>query len=42
MIFATRYVSQGVWWKVGLIASFVNLAVWTLVGLPWWKFINLW
>ncbi|MBI4475041.1 MAG: DASS family sodium-coupled anion symporter [Acidobacteria bacterium] len=42
MIFATHYVSQGLWWKVGLFASFVNLAIWTLVGLTWWKILGLW
>lgn len=42
MIFAAGYVSHGTWWRVGLLVSFVNLAVWTSVGLVWWKLIGLW
>lgn len=42
MIFATGYVSQGLWWKVGFLISVVNLVIWTSVGLLWWKIIGLW
>ena len=42
IVFAAGYVSTGLWWKVGLLISFVNLAIWTSVGLLWWKIIGLW
>jgi DASS family divalent anion:Na+ symporter len=42
IVFGAGYVSHGLWWRVGLLASAVNLAVWTGVGLLWWKFIGLW
>lgn len=42
ILFAAGYVSHGEWWRVGLLVSFVNLGVWTGVGLVWWKVIGLW
>ncbi|MBI4471200.1 MAG: DASS family sodium-coupled anion symporter [Acidobacteria bacterium] len=42
ILFAAGYVAHGTWWKVGLFVSFVNLAIWTAVGLVWWKIIGLW
>jgi DASS family divalent anion:Na+ symporter len=42
IVFAADFVSHGEWWKVGLLISFVNLAVWAGVGLVWWKIIGLW
>jgi DASS family divalent anion:Na+ symporter len=42
IIFAAGYVSVGRWWRVGLLISFVNLAIWTVVGFVWWKIIGLW
>jgi len=42
ILFAAGYVSHGTWWKIGLFVSFVNLAVWTSLGLIWWKVIGLW
>jgi DASS family divalent anion:Na+ symporter len=42
IVFAAGYVSHGRWWKTGLILSLVNLAIWTSLGLVWWKFLGLW
>jgi len=42
MVFSAGYVSHGLWWKVGLVMSFVNLFIWTSLGLVWWKFLGLW
>jgi DASS family divalent anion:Na+ symporter len=42
IIFAAGYVSVGKWWKVGLLISLVNLAIWSGVGFVWWKLIGLW
>jgi DASS family divalent anion:Na+ symporter len=40
--FGTRYVSQGKWWKIGLIVSFPHLLIWPAVGLLWWKLLGWW
>ncbi len=42
ILFSAGYNTHGEWWKVGLIVSFVNIAIWTSVGLVWWKMIGLW
>jgi divalent anion:Na+ symporter, DASS family len=42
IVFAAGYVSTGRWWKIGLLISFVNLAIFTAVGLAWWKLLKLW
>ena len=42
MFFAQGYVSLKRWWLVGLIASVVNLAVWSTIGFAWWKLIGIW
>jgi DASS family divalent anion:Na+ symporter len=42
IIFAEGYVSQREWWRVGLIMSFVNLAVWVGLGFAWWKLLGFW
>ena len=40
--FGEGYVSLGEWWKLGLIFSFVNLAVWLGLGMIWWKLLGWW
>lgn len=42
IIFSTHYVSQGTWWRNGFILSVVNIGIFLVVGLPWWKFWGLW
>jgi DASS family divalent anion:Na+ symporter len=42
MFFAHGYVSLRMWWKVGLIVSFVNIAIWSTIGFVWWKWIGVW
>ncbi len=42
MFYATDYVPFGKWWKVGLVASFVNIAIWSTVGFVWWKALGIW
>ena len=36
------YVKQGNWWTIGLIASVINIAIWSTVGLGWWKLLGWW
>jgi DASS family divalent anion:Na+ symporter len=40
--FGTGYVTQKRWWTVGLIASIVNILIWSGVGLVWWKILGWW
>jgi DASS family divalent anion:Na+ symporter len=42
MFFAQGYVTLRRWWMVGLIASFANIAIWSILGSAWWKFLNIW
>jgi DASS family divalent anion:Na+ symporter len=42
MFFAHHYVSFRNWWRVGFLASLVNLAIWSTVGFGWWKWIGIW
>ncbi len=40
--FGLGYVTQKRWWTVGLIASVLNIAIWSTVGLAWWKLLGWW
>jgi divalent anion:Na+ symporter, DASS family len=40
--FNAGYMDQKTWWKLGLIISFINIAIWMGVGFPWWKVLGLW
>ncbi len=40
--FAAGYVSQRTWWRLGLVASVVNLTIWLTVGLLWWRLLGYW
>jgi DASS family divalent anion:Na+ symporter len=40
--FGAGYVTQGTWWRLGLIASLINIAIWVVVGGVWWKVLGLW
>jgi divalent anion:Na+ symporter, DASS family len=42
MIYAHGYVSMKKWWTTGFIMSVMNLAIWSTVGLAWWKFLGIW
>jgi divalent anion:Na+ symporter, DASS family len=42
VLFNSGYVDQKTWWKLGLIISFVNIAIWMGVGFPWWRALGLW
>jgi DASS family divalent anion:Na+ symporter len=42
MFFAANYVSLKDWWRVGLVASFVNITIWSTVGFAWWKLLRIW
>jgi len=40
--FGLGYVTQRRWWTVGLIASIINIAIWSSIGLGWWKVLGWW
>jgi len=40
--FGTGYVKQKNWWTIGFIASVLNILIWSLVGLVWWKVLGWW
>jgi divalent anion:Na+ symporter, DASS family len=40
ILFGVGYVKQTNWWKIGLICSVINIAIWTIIGLIWWKFLG--
>ena len=40
--FGTGYVKQRTWWTIGLIASVINIAIWSTVGVVWWKILKWW
>jgi divalent anion:Na+ symporter, DASS family len=42
IVFAEGYVAQRDWWRVGFVASLVNIGVWTIVGFAWWKVLGHW
>jgi divalent anion:Na+ symporter, DASS family len=42
VLFGSGYVELGVWWKLGALASVINILIWTTVGGLWWKLLGLW
>lgn len=40
--FGLGYVKQGVWWRIGLIASILNIIIWSTFGVGWWKLLGWW
>ncbi|MBC7899991.1 MAG: DASS family sodium-coupled anion symporter [Saprospiraceae bacterium] len=40
--FGTGYVKQKTWWTIGLIASILNIIIWSTVGVIWWKVLGWW
>lgn len=42
ILFGTGYVTVGQWWKMGLISSVINIAIFLLIGGLWWKVLGLW
>ncbi len=40
--FGLGYVTQKRWWTIGLIASVLNIIIWSVVGTIWWKALGWW
>jgi len=42
VFFGAGYVTQGTWWRTGLLISFLNLLIWLGLGPVWWKVLGMW
>jgi DASS family divalent anion:Na+ symporter len=42
ILFGSGAVALATWWRVGLIVSVVNIAIWLGIGGAWWKALGLW
>jgi divalent anion:Na+ symporter, DASS family len=42
ILFGSGHVPLGMWWRVGLLVSIVNIAIWIGVGIVWWRALGLW
>jgi divalent anion:Na+ symporter, DASS family len=42
VLFGSGYVELGTWWKLGALASVINILIWLILGGLWWKLIGLW
>ena len=42
VFFGAGYVEVGDWWRLGLVVSLANLAIWLGVGSLWWRVLGLW
>ncbi|MCS7079204.1 MAG: anion permease [Chloracidobacterium sp.] len=40
--FAAGYVGQRTWWRLGLVTSLANLAVWLTIGVFWLRLLRYW
>ena len=40
--FSAGYMSQGTWWRLGLLASFITIPTWLILGAAWWKLLGWW
>ena len=40
--FGLGYVTQKRWWTIGLIASVINILIWSTIGPLWWKLLGWW
>ena len=40
--FGAGYVTQRMWWRLGLIASLITIPIWAIFGFTWWKILKLW
>jgi DASS family divalent anion:Na+ symporter len=40
--YGSHYIDQSTWWRIGFYLSVLHLVIWLGVGLPWWKFLEIW
>ncbi|MBI5772330.1 MAG: DASS family sodium-coupled anion symporter [Verrucomicrobia bacterium] len=42
IVFSAGYIPQPNWWRVGFCVALVNISIWLVVGMGWWKVLGLW
>ena len=42
ILFSQGYVTLAEWWRTGAIVGAVNLVIWLVVGLAWWRVLGFW
>jgi divalent anion:Na+ symporter, DASS family len=42
ILFGSGYASTANWWRVGIVASVINLVIWIGIGGLWWHLLRLW
>jgi len=42
VLFGSGYVELSTWWKLGFLASLINILIWLIAGGLWWKLLGLW
>jgi DASS family divalent anion:Na+ symporter len=42
ILFGAGYVSQAVWWRMGLVCVLPHFLVWGVLGPLWWKLLGWW
>ena len=40
--FGTHYTTQREWWKYGFLISVTTIAIWSTLGVAWWKLLGWW
>ena len=41
IFFGAGYVSVADWWRIGGVVSVINLLIWGLVGMAWWRLLGI-
>jgi DASS family divalent anion:Na+ symporter len=42
ILYGSRYVDLGTWWKLGALVSVINIVIWLGLGGVWWKVLGFW
>lgn len=42
IVFASGYVSQRDWWRLGFILSLITIPIFALLGAAWWRVLGWW
>ena len=40
--YGAGYLTQGAWWRVGLLVATANALVWIVFGFVWWRILKWW
>ncbi|SAI70364.1 transporter [Bordetella ansorpii] len=42
IIFGSGYVTLGTWWRVGFVMCVIELVIYAVLGVMWWKLLGIW